>query len=509
MRQTAMESIETSGRAPTAIRRDGPHILRFATTRRKYIYDANTNRLLQLDPVLWEIMGEPWDSVGDLEARHPELSPVEVRDAIAKYEWLRCKLNVFSNNRPSAMEGRFSSGKHDDDYRGGMSYMILEATQACNLRCRYCTFSDHYPLTRGLTTKSMLPDTAKKAIDFFAGRSRDVVEPKISFYGGEPFLNFPLIRDSIEYARRRIPDKSLYFRVTTNGTLIRNDILPFLVENDVHLAFTLDGPAHCHDRNRVTASGEPTFQGIMETLAAIRKQHPDYYQKNVRIQSVIAPNHNLRDTYEFFANYRESIGALEDAPRGTLVSSHCTDYWSVNRPSDEWAETLNGLRWKYYESLVAKGSTPDPFLHSLFGEAFQQIYTRDLNQRLPDAIWPNGCCIPCVQRLFVDTDGQFHLCERINDSFPLGNVERGIDFNRVRELEDAYIEVSMPDCADCWAIRLCSICFVWAAGKDGLSPEMKKMACAGVRDLLMRTLVDYCEIAEIKPDAFAGIHHGS
>jgi uncharacterized protein len=437
-----------------------------------------------------------------MKAKFPELTSDDIRMAAEKYEWLRRNLNVFSSHRPSAMEGWFSSGKHDSDYQNAMENLVLEVTRACNLRCKYCSYSDYYPNKRNYKSETMSLQTAIKAVDFFAKHIEDTPTPGISFFGGEPFLNFPIIKATIEHARRVMSNKSLSFHLTTNGTLIRDDILPFLVENDVALVFSLDGPSHCHDSNRISIGGEPTFERIMKGLLMIRDRYGAYYENKVRFQSVVAPNQSLDDTNQFFTALRENLGGIDQLNLVNTVSDVQTDYWYFNKPSDRWIESYESLRWKYYESLVLSKQSVDPFLHRIFGPVFDRIHRREYAHQLPETLWMNACCVPCVKKLYVDAHGQFHICEGASNTFPVGDINYGINFAKIRQLEDDFITKSMPDCKQCWAVRLCTICFAHVLAKGSIDLDTKKSACILVRDHLARALIDYCEIAEINPNAF-------
>ena len=111
----------------------------------------------------------------------------------------------------------------------GLEKMTLQVTQNCNLRCKYCIYSEVSNLSqRSHNENAMSFETAKNAIDFFGVHSRDKKQVAIGFYGGEPLLEFQLIKDAVSYAKKIFEGKDLSFHITTNATLMTDEmaILP-------------------------------------------------------------------------------------------------------------------------------------------------------------------------------------------------------------------------------------------------------------------------------------------
>jgi uncharacterized protein len=190
------------------------------------------------------------------------------------------------------------------------SMLVLVVNEACNLRCKYCVYSDHYPFIKSYSEKSMTFDVAKEAIDYYfdlhaerqqAGFKK---QPIISFYGGEPLLEFNLIKRIVGYCATK-ELKPIYY-ITTNGTLINHDIIDFLLNEDVVLTVSLDGDKYQHDRNRVFKGGQGTFDQIMRNLTKLQME-----KRQRNINQLISFNccyDSLTDIYkvvDFFAEHRE------------------------------------------------------------------------------------------------------------------------------------------------------------------------------------------------------------
>ncbi len=144
---------------------------------------------------------------------------------------------------------------------------ILHLTQHCNLRCRYC-----YAASEHRTSMSF--ETACKAIDHAISQGKE--SACISYFGGEPLLMFDMIRECTAYARAqgRKAGKAMHFRLSTNGTLLNDDILRFCRNEGMLFAVSLDGDREAHDAQRPTAEGTGSFEAIDARLDRILQTNP-------------------------------------------------------------------------------------------------------------------------------------------------------------------------------------------------------------------------------------------
>ena len=152
----------------------------------------------------------------------------------------------------------------DDEIEGHVfnsRNLILNITEQCNFRCKYCVYSGIYNSTRIHNPKVMEFSTAKKAVDLFLKNLETkkcmvkINSFSICFYGGEPLLEFSLIKDIVKYAKVEVTKKGLdkvyelKFRLSTNGYLLdKKEIVDFLVRNNTILNVSLDGPKEEHDK---------------------------------------------------------------------------------------------------------------------------------------------------------------------------------------------------------------------------------------------------------------------
>lgn len=224
----------------------------FSTPRNKYMYVRNINSIIRIS-----------------EKEYKEL--IEARKNDREYEVINKykKLGVFVDNPVKLIE---HPNTEIIEYlaKYHCKQLTLQVTQQCNLRCEYCAYSGMYE-NRVHSNKKMTFETAKKAIDFFIEHSRETKQLSFGFYGGEPLLMFPLIKQCMEYIEDSIEGKEILYSITTNGTLLNDEIVDFFAEHNVFLSISLDGAKKDHDRHRKFVSGEGSFDLIMNNIERLKK----------------------------------------------------------------------------------------------------------------------------------------------------------------------------------------------------------------------------------------------
>ena len=142
----------------------------------------------------------------------------------------------------------------------------------------------------------------------------------------------------------------------------------------------------------------------------------------------------------------------------------------------------------------------DRVLNGLFYKTVESIHTRHVFP-IKDKVFPNGICLPGLQKVLVDTDGNFHLCEKINWNFDIGNIEEGFDIDKIFQLVDGYIE-NTGDCQNCWAVRFCTDCYLSVIEGDRYCKESKQKFCASTQKRVLKDMRTYVEIIDKNPNAF-------
>jgi len=144
---------------------------------------------------------------------------------------------------------------------------MVVTTLRCNHRCNYCHASSQYITA---TKWDMDISTARKVVEMIFQSPSNVI--KIEFQGGEPIVNFSVVKEIVNYANRlnKKAKKNLSFVLCTNLTLMNNDILKFLKKNNILISTSLDGPKHIHDANRIMRNGQSSYDLFIKKLELTR-----------------------------------------------------------------------------------------------------------------------------------------------------------------------------------------------------------------------------------------------
>ena len=156
--------------------------------------------------------------------------------------------------------------KLNEAYFPAIRDMELVLTEGCNLACTYC-FEGKMKRAR-----TMKPDIARRAVDLLMVYSRDVEEISILFFGGEPFLNFKVLRIVTEYAEEQAKQhcKKLRFNCTSNCTNLTDEILGFVSQHRIAVLASVDGLQEAHDMYRKDRGGRGTFVRVLGNLKRLK-----------------------------------------------------------------------------------------------------------------------------------------------------------------------------------------------------------------------------------------------
>ena len=485
--------MQTQGGVETGKNR--PYIKKFKTEAGRYIYDVNSNEILQVSAPVYDLinhMDMTEDAmVAKFGGRHSE---EEIRESYRQIQDGR-QSGLFDCHRP---EIKWRLEVEDvAQSLSSLEQLILEVTRQCNLRCKYCVVSGFYA-TDQLRRNVMSLSTAKKAVDMFLARTDPKKTTAITFYGGEPLLKFDLIEQTVAYVKQRAPKRKFRFSFTTNGALLhKRNVLSFLVENQFSLLVSLDGPKKVHDRYRVMSNGRGSFDQIVDNLKNIKALAPEYYARHVRFNVVLTPPFDRQEIVEFFYQNPFFEGKHEQI-RFSLMNDEDTDFYrKFGQDKRDLPQSIQTLKKSYSEALVQGNSDSLKLENDLFIKEFNSIAFRP-GHRLRGFQGPVGQCLPGKRRLFVDTSGKLHMCEKA-DTFVIGDVDRGLDERKIHQFMVDYAGF-FKECNSCWALRLCHKCFVGI--DERFDKEKKKDMCKAKKRTLEHNLVNYCTILERNPKAF-------
>lgn len=454
----------------------------FRTFQGYFLYDVNTDCIIKISPEIYHNM-----EMGSISENVTNYKNFLKQQGFLKTSRVEVIEHPVTEFLPYFLQTKIAN-------------MILQVTQNCNLRCEYCVYSGKYN-NREHTNKRMSFHTAKRAIDFLLEHSKERDKIYIGFYGGEPLLEFELIKKCIIYAREVFEGKEVCFNFTTNATLLTEDKIEDIVKNDVRIMVSIDGPRHVHDKHRKFANNHAgSFDMAIKNLNYIKHKYPDYYKKCVTFNIVLDINNDLEDVLQFFHE-----NELFEA--GMCNVSFISDRnlkENSKEYNEKFAAQMQYSLFKLYLQMIGKlKSTSASIFYSQIVK-MREIRDTSFAKRasLPQKGHRGGPCVPGVFRLFVTVDGRFFPCERVSESScvcEIGDIENGYNIENIKKIVNIgkYTE---EQCKNCWAYSYCTICIGDADGYEKISKEKILQNCEKVRKLTEETFLNYITLREIGYD---------
>ncbi|MBD5307691.1 MAG: radical SAM peptide maturase [Bacteroides sp.] len=346
-----------------------------------------------------------------------------------------------------------------------LRHLVIEVTDGCNLRCKYCGYGELYSNYDARQNQKMSFDDFKAIFEYLkqlwdsplnASHENTIA---IGFYGGEPLLNFNLIHNVISYIESlNITNVSFIYTMTTNAMLL-DRYMDYIVEKDFQMLISLDGNEY-NDSYRVTSDGRPSFSTVERNVLALKNRYPDYFDSSVEFNAVL---HN-RNSVESIATYIwDTFGKV---PRISDLNTNGV----APAKKDEFYAMFKNFYQSYDEAknceVLERGGKLKPddrnmssFLDASVSNTYQSY--RDLFFSNDISYIPTGTCVPFDRKIFLTVNGKILPCEKIGQEISLGSVKDGkveIDFEEVSSLyEESYNQV-VERCPSCFQWKNCSLC---------------------------------------------------
>lgn len=355
---------------------------------------------------------------------------------------VRCTADLVEKDRLAALKAR--------EKPAAIRHLMLFVTQDCNMRCPYC-----YGDGGGYGSSGpMSEETAFRSVDWLIEQAGDSNAVQITFFGGEPLLNFPLVEKVVVYTRRAIgSSRSIDLVLTTNLSLLDDRILDFLVANKFKVLASFDGPSRIQNRNRPLKNGWDSYDTVVPRV-------------------------------------RKLLGAIPGAAgRATLAAGD--DPWEVARellalgfrdiqiqPPSGCLITDSGAASGCHRTMPCPHEALISFYHKIVSRFRQAVARRDaeearavtcfrnLARYLPGFLCERDLlrammkrrryffCYRAVSMVAIAANGDIYPCHRFvgAPAFCMGNVHTG-EFSREGFLRSSLVE--NPECASCWARYMC------------------------------------------------------
>lgn len=315
--------------------------------------------------------------------------------------------------------------------------LCLHVAHTCNLNCAYCFASQgNYHGDRAV----MSFEVGKRALDFLVENSGNRTNLEVDFFGGEPLMNWQVVKDLVMYARSIEKEKGKNFRftLTTNGVLVDDDVIEFANKEMHNVVLSLDGRKEIHDAVRVDYAGNGSWERIVPKFQKFVEARGDreYYMRGTFTHA------NPDFTKDINEMLRLGFNKLSMEP-------------VVCAPDDAAALTQEDLPvvLEQYEILAKdmlekeKEGKPYTFYHYMIDlKGGPCIYKRI-----------SGCGSG-TEYMAVTPWGDLYPCHQFvgDEKFLLGNVFDGVTNNDIREEFRSCNVYVRPECKDCWAKLYCS-----------------------------------------------------
>ena len=373
--------------------------------------------------------------VAEMLAKYPNRDDVTREEILAcceQIEELRRAGKLFSPDTFAPIAGELKQRS-----AGVVKALCLHVAHVCNLNCSYCFASQgKYHGDRAL----MSFEVGKQALDFLIANSGSRRNLEVDFFGGEPLMNFDVVKQLVAYARSREAEskKNFRFTLTTNGMLIDDDVIEFANREMSNVVLSLDGRKEVHDRYRVDYAGHGSWERIVPK-----------FQKLVQARG--GKNYYMRGTFthanpDFLKDIEEmlNLGFTELSMEPVVCA-----------PEDPSALTAEDLPivLEQYEKLAQlmlqrhREGKPFTFYHYMIDlKGGPCIYKR-----------VSGCGSG-TEYMAVTPWGDLYPCHQFvgEEKFKLGNVWDGVTNTEIQNEFASCNVYTRPECADCWAKLYCS-----------------------------------------------------
>ncbi len=407
-------------------------IHRYKNNGYNIIIDVNSGSVHVVDDAAYDAIGmyenAPKEETENMLAEKYGLSHDETEELFGDIEALKENGTLFSEDiyrdiAPSLKE------RHTV-----IKAMCLLVAQDCNMACRYC-FASEGEYNQG-SRRLMSYETGRRAIDFLVENSGTRKNLEVDFFGGEPLMNWEVVKKLVTYARSIEKDsgKNFRFTITTNGLLLNDEIMDFINREMYNVVLSIDGRPEVNDRLRVTRNGGGTYELIMPKFkaAADSRNQRDYY---------------LRGTYTHYnTDFSKDILHLADLGFRQLsmepvVAPEGADYALTEEDLPILLEQYDILA---KEMLRRKDFTFYHYMIDLTGGPC--IYKRI-----------SGCGVG-TEYMAVTPEGDLYPCHQFagDREYKLGNVYSGIT-NREKQQDFKNCNIySHKECDECFARLYCS-----------------------------------------------------
>lgn len=431
----------------------------FELDNKKFAVDVNSGIIHELDDLAYDLLDmDYYKGKANLDLLLKKYPKDMIEEAEAELKELEEQGLLYSQDNNIAPK-----------IKPTLKAMCLNVAHDCNLTCQYCFASQgDYKVKRAL----MPLETGKKALDFLLANSGSRKNLEVDFFGGEPLMNFDVVKELVHYGRQEEIKFGKHFRftITTNAVLLDEDKMAFINEHFDNIVLSMDGRKAVNDKIRKTLNGKGSYDLIIPKMkqAVESRQDKSYFIRG----TFTGENLDFAKDVEHMRDLGFTKLSMEPVVTepGNPLEIKASDLDTVKKEYEN-------LYYLYKESMV--DNKEFNFFHfEMELENGPCIYKRISGCGAGNeyvAVTPEGHIYPCHQ--FVgETD------------FILGDLESGIQRKDIQDLFYKSNVMEKEDCSQCWAKYFCSggcHANAYNFNKDFLKPykigcemEKKRIECA-------------------------------
>lgn len=398
----------------------------FSVRGRYFAYDTNTTFCAELDSVALTILPELLSGTnGSLEKKYAHVYPMpQLRKCFKECKEL-LDSGYFCVN-PAPYKHRIQNN---------VAAVCLHIVHNCNLSCEYC-YADTgaFGGNRQLMSRRIM----LKAINFTFAHSGDIKSVNVGFFGGEPLLNFKLIREAVEYAKNKANtlNKKVTFSMASNAVLLTPDIMDFIKRENFSLLFSLDGPQKIHDQMRKTRDKRKSHAVVIRNINEYFRHYSDSF--TVR-GTFTRTTPNFSEQVLFLNNYGFKSVSVEPAqlaethPHSISTNGEITKImYEYDKLAAIYLERFNKdkpLHFYHFDHCLKKLLHPQPtYTECGAGSGFI-------------AVAPDGAIFPCFET----------VPEKENS---IGHIDSGFNTHKRRIFQRMHVDAK-EECRKCWIKYSC------------------------------------------------------
>lgn len=363
-------------------------------------------------------------------------------------------------------------------YLADLKQILIEVTDDCNLACKYCGYRELYVNHDSREGKKQTIERTRILIDYFLNNwnsmcrslSNDLIA--IGFYGGEPLMNFKLIRSVIQYIEQKDTGRLRFeFNMTSNGLLLHK-YMDFLAEKKFRLLISLDGNRFSNSY-RITKNGKNSFDSVYKNVRLLMNSYPQYFNEYVNFNAVLHNRNNLRSIHDFILTEFGKVPRISQLNTNGISEVKKEEFYEIFQSKTESYKSQLISDLADIEDLMSnpKIRILDNFIRGHLESSFSS-----LNELMKigevDAYFPTGTCQPFQRKIFLTVNGKLLPCEKIGQNYPLcfvNDKEVEIDFSKVSDLYYSFYSKLEKLCSACFQWKSCGQCiFLMEEGKTSI-----------------------------------------